>query len=124
SRREPLAIPGEVTRQVPALAIPDPHRSPSPDELARYAAVRLFVERARAARSGFTLTAENAPTVGALCARLDGLPLAIELAAARVRVLAVGQIAERLAEGLGLLSGGGRTAAPRQRTLEATLDWS
>src|SRR5439155_7890800 len=99
-------------------------RPPPPNELARYAAVELFVERARAARSGFVLTAENAPAVAQLCARLDGLPLAIELAAARVRALAVEQVAARLEGSFELLSGGGRTAATRQRTLEATLEWS
>ena len=122
--REPLRTTGEVTWRVPSLTAPDPHRLPPVDELASYAAVRLFVERAQAVRSDFALGPENALHVARVCARLEGMPLALELAAARTRALAVAQIAERLDESFRLLVGGSRTAPSRQRTLEATLDWS
>src|SRR5439155_10841603 len=81
--REPLRIPGEVTWRVPSLRVPDPRRPPSPDDLEQYAAAQLFVERAQAVRPEFRLTAENAGAVAQVCAALDGIPLAIELAAAR-----------------------------------------
>jgi predicted ATPase/DNA-binding CsgD family transcriptional regulator len=122
--REPLRTPGEVTWRVPSLPAPDPEHLSSPDELGQYAAVRLFVERAQAVRHGFALRAENAPAVAQVCARLEGMPLALELAAARTQALAVSQIAARLDESLRLLVGGSRTAHSRQRTLEATIDWS
>jgi predicted ATPase/DNA-binding SARP family transcriptional activator/tetratricopeptide (TPR) repeat protein len=96
----------------------------APEVLAGYDAVRLFVERAAAADPGFALDAANAPVVAELCRRLDGLPLAIELAAARVRALPVPEIAARLEDRFRLLGGGGRTSDPRQRTLRATIDWS
>jgi predicted ATPase/DNA-binding CsgD family transcriptional regulator/transcriptional regulator with XRE-family HTH domain len=122
--REPLRTPGEVTWRVPSLQTPDPRRLLPRDELAGYAAVRLFVERAQAVRPGFALGPENATAIARVCARLDGLPLALELAAARTRALTVGQIAERLDGSLRLLTDGSRTAPTRQQTLEATLDWS
>jgi predicted ATPase/DNA-binding SARP family transcriptional activator len=96
----------------------------APEALAGYDAVRLFTERAAAADPGFALDAATAPAVAELCRRLDGLPLAIELAAARVRALPVPEIAARLGDRFRLLGGGGRTADPRQRTLRATVDWS
>ena len=108
--REPLGVPGEVTWRVPSLAPSD--------------AVRLFAERARQARPGFALTTANQAAAAEICARLDGIPLAIELAAARVRVLAVGQIAAGLTDRFRLLTGGARTAVPRQQTLEASVAWS
>ena len=89
-----------------------------------YAAVRLFVERARAAEAAFALTPRNAPAIVQVCRRLDGIPLAIELAAARVRSLSVEEIGARLRDGFGLLTGGGRALLPRQQTLAATFDWS
>jgi non-specific serine/threonine protein kinase len=129
--REPLNVPGEVCWPVPPLSLPEPQpwRSPSSgqDALPIYQqaeAVRLFAERAAAAYPDFVLTAENGPWVAEICRRLDGMPLAIELAAARVRTLAVSQIAARLDNRFGLLTGGSRTAPPRQQTLLATLDWS
>jgi DNA-binding NtrC family response regulator/predicted ATPase len=121
--RERLNIPGESTFQVPSLALPDEHER-APERLARSEAVRLFVERARLVAPDFALTAENAPSVAELCRRLDGLPLAIELAAARVRLLRVEQIVARLNDRFGLLTGGSRTTLPRQQTLRAALDWS
>jgi predicted ATPase/DNA-binding CsgD family transcriptional regulator len=122
--REPLRMQGEVAWRVPSLTGPDPQRLPPLNELAGFSAVRLFVERAQAVRPGFVLAPENADAVVRVCARLEGMPLALELAAARMRVLAVGQIASRLDESFGLLVGGSRTAPSRQQTLEATLDWS
>ena len=122
--REPLRTPGEVTWRVPSLMAPDPQRLPPPKELAGYPAVRLFVERTQAVQPGFVLTTDNAPAIARVCARLEGLPLALELAAARTRAMAVGQIAARLDESFRLLVGGSRTAHSRHRTLEATLDWS
>ncbi len=121
--RERLNIPGESTFQVPSLAVPD-EREVAPDRLARSEAVRLFVERARLVAPTFAITAANAASVAELCRRLDGLPLAIELAAARVRVLRVEQIVARLNDRFRLLTGGSRTVEPRQQTLRAALDWS
>jgi predicted ATPase/DNA-binding XRE family transcriptional regulator len=121
--REPLRIGAEVIWRVPALALPDGADQPLA-ETAQSEAVRLFVERAAAVRPGFALTAENAPAVGEICRRLGGIPLAIELAAARVGALAPAQIARHLDERFRLLTTGSRTALPRQQTLRATLDWS
>jgi non-specific serine/threonine protein kinase len=122
--REPLHISGESSWQVPSLSLPDPDHLPSAGELAGFEAVRLFVERAQSVDAGFTLTEGNASGVARLCQKLDGIPLAIELAAARTRVLSVEQILEKLEDPLGLLTTGDRSAAPRQRTLRATLQWS
>jgi non-specific serine/threonine protein kinase len=122
--RAALEVPGETLYRVPSLAAPDPAQLPPPERLPAYEAVALFVARARARRSAFALTARNAPAVAAVCARLDGIPLALELAAARVSVLPVEGIAARLDDRFRLLSGGPRTALPRQQTLRATLDWS
>jgi predicted ATPase/DNA-binding CsgD family transcriptional regulator len=122
--REALGIAGERAWLVPSLSLPDSQNLPPFEELARYGAVRLFGERAGAAASAFELTERNAPAVAGLCQRLDGIPLAIELAAARVRVLSVEQIASRLEDSFELLTGGSRTALPRQRTLRATIEWS
>jgi predicted ATPase len=122
--REALGVQGEVVWQVPPLAAPDPADPGPVERLADYPAVRLFLDRVAAARPGFVLTEANAPAVAAICARLDGLPLAIELAAARARVLSVEQIAARLGDRFRLLSAGARTAPPQQQTLRATMDWS
>jgi predicted ATPase len=116
--REPLRITGEVILPVPSLTVPDPEQLPSPDDLAEVAAVRLFVERAQAARPGFTLTTDNAAAVAEVCTRVEGLPLALELAAARTRAMSVGQIADRLGDSFRLLAGGNRTAPSRQLTLD------
>ena len=122
--REPLALAGERAWLVPSLLVPDPEHPLPIDEPTRYEAIQLFVERAKAIVSTFELTEQNAPAVAQVCRRLDGVPLAIELAAARVRLLSVEQIALRLEDSFGLLTGGSRTALPRHRTLRATVDWS
>jgi predicted ATPase/DNA-binding CsgD family transcriptional regulator/DNA-binding XRE family transcriptional regulator len=122
--RESLGVPGEVGWRVPSLALPAPDEAPTPADLSRYPAIRLFVERARLVAPAFAVTDENALAVDRVCRRLDGLALAIELAAARVRVLTVEQIAARLDDLFGLLVGGARVAPRRQQTLGATLDWS
>jgi predicted ATPase/DNA-binding CsgD family transcriptional regulator len=125
--RESLGVGGEGAWLVPPLDMPDLlglGRGLSAEELCSYEAVRLFVERAKDAVPDFGLTERNAPVVAKLCRRLDGIPLAIELAAARVRVLSVEQISSRLEESFALLAGGNRTADPRQRTLRAAIDWS
>jgi non-specific serine/threonine protein kinase len=122
--REALGVEGETLFVVPPLSLPDPRRLPDAEDLAGYEAARLFVERAGAVRPGFALTEGNAVAVARICHRLDGMPLAIELAAARVRVLSPGQISTRLEESSGLLSGGGRTTLARHATLRATMDWS
>jgi predicted ATPase/DNA-binding CsgD family transcriptional regulator len=122
--REALHIPGERAWQVPALATPDARSIVQPKQLAQFAAAQLFVERARAVQSTFDVTQHSAPSVAAICARLEGLPLAIELAAAWVRALGVEQILERLDDAFGLLVGGSRTTPGRHQTMRATLDWS
>jgi predicted ATPase/two-component SAPR family response regulator len=122
--REPLRVAGESSWQVPSLSLPDLARPTPAGELAGYEAVNLFVERARAVDAGFELTEGNAAAVALLCRKLDGIPLAIELAAARSRVLSAEQISEKLEDPLGFLTTGDRSAAPRQRTLRATLEWS
>jgi len=121
--REPLGVPGEVTWRVPSLSFPVDAQL-SRDELGRFEAVQLFTERSRRARPGFTLTAANAHSVAEICGRLDGIPLALELAAARMRVLSAEQIAAGLRDRFQLLTGGSRTAMPRQQTLEASVAWS
>ena len=122
--RQSLRIPGEVVFRVPSLPVPDPDAVMDPAELAPIDSVRLFVERAQAIVPTFSLTARNAAAVARLCHHLDGLPLAIELAASRVAVLPVTAIADRLDDRFRLLVGGSRTALSRQQTLKATLDWS
>ena len=125
--REALNIPGEIVWQVPSLTSPDAlpaSGGPPLGHLARYEAVRLFVDRAVGARSTFTVTPQSAPAVAQICHRLDGIPLALELAAARVKALSVEQIAARLDDRFRLLTGGHRTALPRHQTLRATVDWS
>ena len=122
--REPLGVPGEVTWRVPSLPFPaDPSLVP-PEDLVRFEAVRLFAERARLARPRYALTLQNAAAVAEICARLDGIPLAIELAAARARVFSAAQIASGLQDRFRLLTGGARTAVARQQTLEASVAWS
>jgi predicted ATPase/DNA-binding SARP family transcriptional activator len=121
--REPLRVPGEITWRVPSLSLPSRADS-SADRLLAAESARLFCDRAGLAAPGFELSDENAGAVGALCHRLDGMPLAIELAAARVGALTPAQIADRLDDSLDLLSAGSRTAMTRQQTLRATLSWS
>jgi non-specific serine/threonine protein kinase len=122
--RTPLRLYGERVYGVPPLALPDLEQHSPPDQLARIEAVRLFVERAQAVRSDFTLTPDNAAAVAGVCARLDGLPLAIELAAARSRLLSPQALLDRLDRRLPLLVGGPRDAPVRQQTLRDTIAWS
>ncbi len=122
--RESLRVRGEVTWRVPSLALPTRERSVTLRELAACESVRLFCERAGDVASGFVLGDENAGAVAEICLRLDGMPLALELAAARVGALSPGQIAERLGDCLAVLTAGSRSALDRQRTLRATLSWS
>ncbi len=122
--REGLAIAGETIWRVPTLSLPDVQQLPPVEHLMEFEAIRLFVERAKAVLPGFKLTDENALAVARICHHLDGLPLAIELAAARVKVLSVEQIAARMDDRFRLLIGGGRTTLPRQQTLRAVIDWS
>jgi predicted ATPase/class 3 adenylate cyclase len=124
SSREPLGIAGEMTYRVPSLSTPNPGSLPPLDQLERVESIRLFVERAATAKPGFALTKDNASSLAQICFRLDGIPLAIELAASRVKVLSPEQIAARLDDRFRLLTGGSRTALPRQQTLRATIDWS
>jgi len=121
---EPLRIAGESIWTVPALSVPAPVRHASAEELVNYDGVRLFVERAGAVRPGFTLTERNAPIIAHLCWQLDGLPLALELAAAWVKTLNPEQIAARLDDRFRLLTGGSRTATPRHQTLRGAIEWS
>lgn len=122
--REPLGVAGETTWRVPSLSLPDPHGLPSLDRLKDYEAVHLFVERAVASQPDFEVTEENASDVVQVCRRLDGIPLAIELAAALMKMLTVEQIAARLDDRFRLLTGGARMALPHNQTLLATMDWS
>jgi predicted ATPase/transcriptional regulator with XRE-family HTH domain len=122
--REALGIAGETTIQVPPLSIPSLHERPLPDQLTRSDAGRLFVERATAVLPAFVIGSNNAAALAQICRRLDGIPLAIELAAARIGMLRVEQIAARLDDAIGLLTRGSRTALPHQQTLRATMDWS
>jgi predicted ATPase/DNA-binding SARP family transcriptional activator len=122
--REPLRVGGEVTWRTPSLALPDLRALPSLDRLAELESVRLFVERARDAAPGFVLDERTAPAVAEICVRLDGMPLALELAAARTSALAPAQIAARLDDALHVLGRGSRAAVTRQQTLRATLAWS
>jgi len=117
-------LAGEVVWWVPSLSVPDNDRLPAPGEMTRYEAVRLFAERARLKLPAFELTLDDAPAVAEVCRKLEGIPLAIELATARMGTLSVRQISERLQDPLSLLSVGGRTAVSRQQTLRGTLDWS
>jgi predicted ATPase/DNA-binding XRE family transcriptional regulator len=122
--RHALGLAGEVSRRVPSLATPPVEPPPAAEQLNEYAAVQLFVERARAFSPDFAITHRNASAIARVCERLDGIPLALELAAALVRGLSVEDIAARLDQRFRLLTGGSRTALARQQTLRATIDWS
>jgi predicted ATPase len=122
--RVPLRVSGEVEQPIPVLALPDLALLPAIGELDEVASVRLFVERAKAITPDFALSPGNAGAVAEICVRLDGLPLAIELAAARTRILSPASIASRLKNRLGLLTGGPSDADRRHRTLRDTIDWS
>ena len=122
--QERLGVPGERVYQVSSLSIPDPRQLPAHERLAQYEGIRLFVDRAVLSQPRFTLTETNAPSLAQIVHQLDGIPLAIELAAARIKVLSVDQIANRLNERFRLLTMGSRTDMPRHQTLHAALDWS
>jgi non-specific serine/threonine protein kinase len=122
--REPLGIGGEAAWRVPSLTVPDAISVATTEQLLRNPAVELFVQRAVAAQPRFALTLRNASAIVQICRRLDGIPLALELAAARVEALTAERIALRLDQRFRLLTGGSRVALPRQQTLAATLDWS
>jgi predicted ATPase/class 3 adenylate cyclase len=124
SSREGFGIAGETTYRIPPLSMPDPKQTSTPTSLSQYEAVLLFVDRATAALPTFTVTNRNAPALASVCHHLDGIPLALELAAARVRSLSVEEIEARLGQRFRLLTGGNRTALPRQQTLKALIDWS
>ena len=122
--REALAIDGEVTFRCPSLSVPDPTAALSLDSLLVFDAIKLFIARAMTVQPSFEVKADNAPTIAQICHRLDGIPLAIELAAARVKALSIEQISIRLDDRFRLLTGGRRTALPRQQTLRGAIDWS
>jgi len=124
SSRERLNIRGETTYSLPPFVVADPQRKSAFSEVAESDAARLFIERAVAAQPAFHLTEHNAPYVAQICYRLDGIPLAIELAAARVRAIGIETIAARLDDRFRLLTSGDRAALPRQQTLRALIDWS
>ena len=122
--RQPLGVPGEVVWRVPGLSVPEGRDDLGMPALDASEAARLFSDRARAVRPNFAITEDNASAVAGICSRLDGIPLAIELAAARVRIMSVDRVAEGLADRFHLLAGGGGTALTRQATLRASVDWS
>ena len=122
--RERLGVAGELTYRVPSLTAPDPRRDKTPETVGPYESVRLFVERAQFQRPGFAVTTSNAAALASICHQLDGIPLALELAAARLNALSVEEICRRLDRRFRLLTGGSRTALPRQQTLRALIDWS
>jgi non-specific serine/threonine protein kinase len=122
--RETLRIPGEVTWRVPSLTTPDPSNLPPLGELLNIEAVHLFIDRAAAAQPAFTLEPDHVTAIAQVCHRLDGIPLAIELAASRLNGLSVTEIASRLDDRFHLLTGGSRTALPRHQTLHTLIDWS
>ena len=124
SSREALGIAGEQTYRVPSLSLPNPKEAPTPASIASFEALQLFVDRCLKVDADFRVTRENAATLVSICHRLDGIPLAIELAAARVRSLSVEEINRRLDHRFRLLTGGSRTALPRQQTLRSLIDWS
>ena len=122
--REALAIAGEAVFRVSSLGLPDPAQLPDLETLSRHEAVELFLDRARSVKSTFTINNSVAHSLASLCVQLEGIPLAIELAASRVTVLSVAQIAARLHDRLSLLTGGSRAASPRHQTLLAAIEWS
>ena len=117
SSREALGVAGEIPFRVPSMSLPDLLHLPEMEEIAQFEAVQLFNERAHAKRLDFQLTPENAPLVAQICQRLDGIPLAIELAAARLTILTPDQLLQHLQNAFRVLTGGARTALPRQQTL-------
>jgi predicted ATPase/class 3 adenylate cyclase len=124
SSRELLRIAGEAAYRVPSLPLPDPKAVARAEALTRYAAARLFIDRALAVKPSFQVSDANAPAIAAICRHLDGIPLALEQAAARMRTMSVEELNQRLDKRFHVLTGGSRTALPRQQTLRALIDWS
>lgn len=124
SSREALGVKGEMSFPVPSLSLPDIKHLPVIEQLSQYEAVRLFIDRALLVAPHFAVDKDNAPHIAQICHRLDGIPLAIELAVARIKMLSIEQISKRLDDRFRLLTGGARTALPRQQTLRALIDWS
>lgn len=122
--REAMDCQGEQTFRLPSLSLPDVNTDNTPEQLTQYESVRLFIERALAVNPAFRVNNNNAPALAQICSQLDGIPLAIELAAARIKVLTPEKICEKLDDRFRLLTGGKRTALPRQQTLKALIDWS
>jgi len=122
--REALGCPGEQIYRVPSLALPDLSKPNTPQSVSYFEAVRLFIDRAMLVKGDFQVTLQNAPSLVQICARLDGIPLAIELASARIRSLTVEEINDQLERQFRRLTGGNRAALPRQQTLRALIDWS
>jgi len=122
--RERLGVTGELTYRVPSLTVPGTNETLTPETVSRHEGVRLFVDRAKLFRPDFDVTEDNASAIASICARLDGMPLAIELAAPRLRSMAVEELNQRLDRRFALLTEGSRTALPRHRTLRSTIDWS
>ena len=122
--RERLGMTGELAYRVPSLTVPARNEARTPAAVAAYEGVRLFADRARLLRPDFDVTTENAPAVASICAQLDGMPLAIELAAPRLRSMTVEELSQRLDDRFALLTDGSRTGLPRHRTLRSTIDWS
>jgi non-specific serine/threonine protein kinase len=122
--RQRLGLAGERTFRVPSLTVPGTNETLTPETVLPYEGVRLFIDRAKLVRPGFDVTAENASALASICARLDGMPLAIELAAPRLRSMSVDELSQRLDQRFALLTDGSRTALPRHRTLRSTIDWS
>lgn len=122
--REALKCDGEITHKVLSLGHPDPNQKTTKEQLTQYEAVRLFIERALTVNIDFRITNENAPALAQICYQLDGIPLAIELAAVRIKILTLEKICEKLDNRFKILTGGKRTALPRQQTLKALIDWS
>jgi predicted ATPase/DNA-binding winged helix-turn-helix (wHTH) protein len=122
--RERLGIAGELVYRVPSLSVPEARHDTTRDEVLAFEATRLFIERARLHRPDFDVTAKNAATLALICRRLDGIALAIELAAPRARAMSLEELSQRIDDRFGVLTGGSRTALPRHRTLRSLVDWS
>jgi len=122
--REGLGVPGETLYRVPSLRMPAETQRLAPERLRDYDSCRLMIDRATAHRADFQVTPENAPAIAQICRHLDGIPLALELAAARLKSMSAEQVSERLNDRFRLLTGGSRVALPRQQTLRALVDWS
>ena len=122
--RERLGVAGELTYRVPSLTVPGTNEALTPERVSSYEGVSLFVDRAKLVRPDFDVTAKNVSAIASICARLDGMPLAIELAAPRLRSMSVDELSERLDQRFALLTDGSRAALPRHRTLRSTIDWS